>query len=206
MRIVEPTPKLDRDIEQPLLHLRFRSVIKRAVLNMALKTAFIHPLRKDRRNPFDLTHIVARDDIRVQTKVHPELALIGKALLLYFRLEHLGPGPLHGEVHIPPRMVDAPYRAHTASDRVGLHAVGSEEQIAGAGICLIGHMHHMDAGHCGLVAGHCGVVAGHCGLVAGHCGEPFRLSLWLRRLFGCLTALALSLGLFVNFILLLQIL
>ena len=135
----------------------------------------------------------------MQAKIHPELALIGKALLLTFRSEHLRAGPLHGEVHIPPRMVHAPYRAHTAPDRVGLHVVGSEEQIAGAGICLIGHVHHMDAGHCG-------VVAGHCGLVARHCGESFMLSLWLRSLFGCLSALALSLGLLVNLILLLQIL
>ena len=229
MGVVQTSGKLDRDVKKPLPYFLPCSVIKRPVLDMALETPFRHPLRKDSRDTLDLTNVVARDNVRVQAEIDPVIAFIDKALLLCFRAESLRMGPFHGKVHIPAGVVHAPDSAHAASDRIGLHAVNAQQHVTGTGISLIGHMHHVDAGHnvTFCCATFCPVIfplAALCILPGRHCsaffilpGGPccaFRILPARRcaaffilpgRLFWCFSALSFTFGLFVNFVLLLQV-
>ena len=132
MRILQSVCRLDRNIQDPLLHLFFASFVQRSVFHAVTKAAVFHPFRKNCRNAADFTDIVAGYNVGVQTEVDPVVALFDK---LFFRSvaalgKESGMRPLHGQIRVPAVVMYAPYTSHAAGNRIGRNLVCVENGVS----------------------------------------------------------------------------
>ena len=132
MGIHKAPRRLDRDIQDPLLHFLRSPAVEGLVPDPVLQASSVHPLRKDRRNAADLSDIITGHDVGVEPQTDPVLTLpeeILPALRTSFGKES-GPGTLHGQFQLPSLMVDLPDTAHAARDGIGNDLIGIKDRIA----------------------------------------------------------------------------
>ena len=125
MGVSEPARRLYRDIKDPKADPPFRPHVERAVTDPVFETAVLHPLRKDRRDTADLTHVIARDNIRVQAEIDPVLAFCDE--LRFPTVAPLGKEPrlraFHRQLHIPAPVMDAPDTSHAPVHSFARHDI-----------------------------------------------------------------------------------
>ena len=132
--ISEASRGLDGHIQNPLPDFLLRPFVERAVPDLVLQAASVHPLRKNRRHTADLADVVTAYDVGVKPQPDPVVAFLDERFLAVgagFR-EKPRFRALHGKIYVPAHVVHAVDAAHAALDRLRNHPVSPQQVFAAA--------------------------------------------------------------------------
>jgi hypothetical protein len=105
---------LQGDVKDAFERLKGTAFVEAAGIDPLFQAATLDALGEHARNTAQISDVIATDDVRVQTQIHPGFALTDEILFLALRLEEIELGTLDGQRRIPSSVeyfVDGPHAA-----------------------------------------------------------------------------------------------
>lgn len=104
--------------------------VQQALAEPVRQAATSDVLGKDAWNAPKPADVVAADDVRVETQMHPGLTFALKVRLVCFRLHKLRARAFHGQIHMPPPVVDMVHESHPTTRVDPFDLIEVQEDIA----------------------------------------------------------------------------